>query len=411
MADIRPFKGTLYNSEKIRDLSKVVAPPYDVISPEEQEKLYNSDPYNIIHILFGKDFSEDTEKDNKYTRAANFLKTWQEEGILKKDDNGAIYIYLQEFVVDKQVKRRLGFIALLKLEEFGTETASVYPHENTLLAPKEDRYRLISSIEANLGPIFALFADEDKTIDNVLASRIKSSPIIDIVDFQGIRNKVWRISDKAAIKTITHLMRDKKLFIADGHHRYEVGLGFSKLKKDQRYGYILTYFTDLYADGIVIFPVHRMISGVSNDVLTDMEKTLEKDFVIKELLSKKDAKDFLHSTGPSQKRFVMYKGDSRFKGLSLDDNDSLDVTLLQKLIIWPLQEKMKAQKEKISIAFTKDLDYAVTEVDSGRVSLAIMLNSAKVREVQDMAFSGKRMPEKSTYFYPKVLTGLVINIF
>jgi len=410
MADIIPFKGTLYNPEKIKDLSKVVAPPYDVISPEEQDLLYNSEPHNIIRILLGKDLAEDSAKENKYTRAAEFLKDWQEEAVLKKDEGECIYIYLQEFNIDGRQRRRLGFISLLRLEEFDTERSTVYPHENTFDAPKEDRTRLIDSIQANLGPIFALFADEDKTIDGILAQETKSRPIIDIIDHQGIRNKLWRVCDKNKVQGIVRLMKDKKLFIADGHHRYEVSLAFSKINKDPKYGYILTYFTDLYADGVVVLPVHRLIADVSEGILSGLEKDLARNFIIEKIASKKDVRGFLLSAAPSEKRFVMYSS-RRFTGLILKDNDSLDVILLHDFLIEPLQKKVTSQGGKISIAFTKDLDYAVREVDKDRFSLSIMLNPTKIIQIRDTAFSGRRMPQKSTYFYPKVLTGLVINVF
>jgi len=410
MADIAPFKGTLYNPEKIRDLSKVVAPPYDVISTEEQEKLHDSDAHNIIHILFGRDLPEDNEKKNKYSRAAGFLKDWQGQGVLKKDEEDSIYVYLQEFSVDGKTRRRLGFIALLKLEDFDTEATSVYPHENTLLAPKEDRTRLISSISANLGPIFAIFGDEDRSIDKILAKEVNAQPIIDILDHHGIRNKLWRVSDKDIVGQIVRLMKNRKLFIADGHHRYEVGLAFSKVKKDPRYGRILTYFTDLYADGIMILPVHRLVAGVSDGVLSDLEKDLARHFDVEELASRGCIKGFLSEATPSRKRFVMYVR-NKFTGLIFNDNDALDVTVLHDLIVGPLQKMTEAQDGKISIDFTKDLDYAINEVDAGRFSISLILNPTDVTQVRDMALSGRRMPQKSTYFYPKVLTGLVINVF
>lgn len=410
MSDIIPFKGTRYNSEKIKNLSEVVAPPYDVISKEEQEHFYNSQPYNIIRLLLGKDLPGDNEKENKYTRAAHFLKDWQNDNFLRKDEESSIYIYMQEFSVEGKVKRRIGFLALLKLEEFDTEHASIYPHEHTFSGPKEDRTKLIAAIEANLGPIFAIFQDEEKSIDKILENSIQSQPLIDIMDYHGIKNKLWRISDKATIEKIVGLMKDKKLFIADGHHRYEAGLGFSKLKKDPKFDYILTYFTDVYGEGIVILPVHRLISGVSKDILSGLEKELAKNFIIEELNSKPDVLNFLYSRTQEEKRFVLYDG-SKFKGLVIKDSNCLDVIVLHNLVIEPLEAKVKENKEMISMDFTKDFDHAISEVDNGKYSVSIMLNPTKVTEVRDVAFSGNRMPQKSTYFYPKVLTGLVINVF
>lgn len=410
MADIIPFKGTLYNAEKIKDLSKVVAPPYDVISSDEQEMFYNSDEYNIIRILLGKDRPGDNEKENKYSRARGTLKEWQGKGVLERDKDDSLYVYQQEFAVDGKAKKRLGFMALLKLEDFDTKTSTVYPHEYTLDAPKRDRTSLLSAIEANLGPIFALFADEDKSIDAILAKETKKKPLIDIVDFHGIRNRFWRVSDKDAISRIVSLMKKEKLFIADGHHRYEVALAFSKTKKDPKYGYILTYFTDLYADGIVILPVHRLIGGVNGSMLSGLKKDLEKNFACSVLSSKEDVKAFLSGAAPSEKRFTIYSGKS-FTGLSLKDRDELDVTVLQKLVIEPLKKKAVEGNADISIDFTKDLNYAVSEIDNGRFSFSVILNPTKITQIRDTAFSGKRMPQKSTYFYPKVLTGLVINVF
>ena len=410
MAVIAPLKGTLYNPEKIKDLSKVTAPPYDVISSQEQEDLYNSDPHNIIHLLLGKELPEDNEKENKYTRARTFLDEWREKGVLKQDKEACIYAYSQEFEVEGQDKKRIGFMALLKLEDFDTETSSVHPHENTLTAPKVDRTKLISSIEANLGPVFAIFSDEEKTIDNILAREMAKQPIIDIMDHQGIRNKFWRISDKDTVGAVVRLMKDKKLFIADGHHRYEVALEFSKAKKDPKYGYILTYFTDVYGDGIVVLPTHRLLAGADDSVLSDFKDDLKKTFILEDISSKIAAGDFLSEASPSEKRFVLYiKG--KFIGLRLDNNDLLDVTVLHDLVIEPLKKKAASRGGKILIDFTKDLDYAIKMVDEGKFSVSAMLNSTKITQVRDMAFSGKRMPQKSTYFYPKVLTGLVINVF
>ncbi len=410
MADIIPFKGTLYNPQNIKDLTRVVAPPYDVISPGEQERFYNVSPYNIIRILLAKEEPGDNEKKNRYIRAARSLRDWQRSGILKKDEEDSIYIYEQQFSVEGSRKKRLGFMALLKLEEFDTDSTSVYPHEYTLDVPKRDRIALLSSIEANLGPVFALFADKDRAIGSILAREIKSNPLIDIVDFDGIRNRLWRVSDKETLKNMRSLIKKEKIFIADGHHRYEVGLAFSKTKKDPRYGYILCYFTDLYADGIVVFPVHRMVAGIDKKALLNLEEELKGHFACRGFSSRSEVKAFLSGARDSEKRFVVY-AEGRFIGLSLKDRDSLDVSVLHNLIIEPLRKRMEGSKGQIYIDFTKDFNYAINEVDKGSFSLAIMLNPTKITQIRDTAFSGRRMPQKSTYFYPKVLTGLVINVF
>jgi uncharacterized protein (DUF1015 family) len=403
MADIIPFKGTRYNLEKIKDLSKVVAPPYDVISEKEQGLLYKRDKHNIIRILLGKGLASDNENDNKYIRARKYLKAWQQKGIFKKDTNPGIYINLQEFKLDGITKRRVGFIALLKLEDFDTRKSSVYPHENTISAPKEDRTKLIQTIEANLGPVFAIFEDKDRAISRIIKNQMNSRPLVDISDNYGARNKLWRISDKKIIARLCGFMRTKKIFIADGHHRYEAALQFSKLKKDPKHGYILTYLTDLLDEGLVVLPYHRLIGGVGEG-LKPSPTDLKKHFTVKGLMSKKDAGLFLRGAKPNEARFVIYM-QKRFTGLIFKNKKDLDVNIAQNLIIDPLKN--------FFIDFTKDLDYAVGAINDRplQYDLAILMNPVKITEIRDVALSGNRMPQKSTYFYPKVLTGLVINVF
>ena len=401
MADIIPFKGARYNPEKIKAISKVVAPPYDVISEEEQSELYRRSQYNIVRMLLGKAMPGDNDKENKYTRAKNYLKAWQKNGVLKKDSEASIYINLQEFKLDGKQKRRIGFIALLKLEEFDTKKSSIYPHENTLSAPKEDRAKLIHAIEANLGPVFAIFEDRDRSISDILRKQMLSKPLVNIVDSRGIRNKFWQVCDKKIIDALCSSMKNKKIFIADGHHRYEVGLRFSKFKKDPKYGYILTYFTDLLGDGLVVLPYHRLIR-IGREQACLFPTYLEKYFHIKNLKSKKDLKAFLGKAKPSEARFVIYS-QKHFTGLMFKDKKDMDVTIAKDLIIEPLKN--------FFIDFTKDLDYAIKEVNKGKFSFAILVNPVKITEIKDVAFLGRRMPQKSTYFYPKVLTGLVINVF
>ena len=198
------------------------------------------------------------------------------------------------------------------------------------------------------------------------------------------------------------LMKHKKIFIADGHHRYEVGLAFSKFKKDPKYGYILTYFTDLLGDGLTVLPYHRLVGGLDKGGLAILEANFKKNFITKPLKSKKGLKAFLDKAGPGEARFVIYTR-KKFTGLIFRDKKDLDVTIAKNLIIDPLG--------KIVIDFTKDLDYAIKEVNKGEFNLAILVNPVKITEIRDVAFLGNRMPQKSTYFYPKVLTGLVINVF
>ena len=245
MAIIKPFRGLRYNQDIIADVSAVMTPPYDVISPQEQDRYYQRHPSNIIRLDLGKDLSGDTEKENKYTRAAEIFDTWKKNGILKQEDAPAIYVYEQEFFADNQWFVRRGFLSLVKLEPF--DKGYIYPHEQTLPGPKADRLKLTQSCQANLSSIFALFPDENNTVDTYLSTMTVAKPTMNFVDDNGVKNRLWVIKEKQAVDTLVTLMKEKPLFIADGHHRYETSLVYKeqmrkdngKLRDDLPFDYVM----------------------------------------------------------------------------------------------------------------------------------------------------------------------------
>ena len=443
MAKIIPFKGILYNKEKIRDMKDVVAPPYDVISPAEQEELYKRHENNVVRLILGKESNSDTPDNNRYTKARDSFDSWQRDSILIKDAFPSIYVYSQEYHLGEtegfEKKRRLGFIALSKLEDFGE--GKIHPHENTLAKPKEDRLKLMQHCNANFSSIFGLFSDPSKRIDSVLKDYMRHSPLYDLVDDAGMRHTLWAIRDNRAIQIITSVMSDKQVFIADGHHRYETAINYrnemrGKLPNfsgEELYNYVMMYFTNTNSEGLSILPIHRLVSNLSD---FDKKKIVEKagEFFNIEKLSfnesdEKTVKQKLFSDmkerGEKEHIFGMYLGDDDYILLTLKDEDvldrlitnlrhpswkKLDVTILHTLLIEKvLRISEKSLAEQKNITYTISGDEAIKDVKAGKYQIALFLNPTKIEEVKDVATAGEKMPQKSTFFYPKLLSGLVMN--
>ncbi|OGW01222.1 MAG: hypothetical protein A2889_00520 [Nitrospinae bacterium RIFCSPLOWO2_01_FULL_39_10] len=443
MAKIIPFKGILYNKEKIRDIKDVVAPPYDVISPAEQEELYKRHENNVVRLILGKESNSDTPDNNRYTKARDSFDSWQRDSILIKDAFPSIYVYSQEYHLGEtegfEKKRRLGLIALSKLEDFGE--GKIHPHENTLAKPKEDRLKLMQHCNANFSSIFGLFSDPSKRIDSVLKDYMRHSPLYDLVDDAGMRHTLWAIRDNRAIQIITSVMSDKQIFIADGHHRYETAINYRNEMRgklpdfsgEELYNYVMMYFTNTNSEGLSILPIHRLVSNLSD---FDKKKIVEKagEFFNIEKLSfnesdEKTVKQKLFSDikerGEKEHIFGMYLGNDEYLLLTLKDEDvldrlitnsrhpswkKLDVTILHTLLIEKvLRISEKNLAEQKNITYTISGDEAIKDVKAGKYQIALFLNPTKIEDVKDVAAAGEKMPQKSTFFYPKLITGLVMN--
>jgi len=256
MPQIKPFRGVLYNSKKV-DSPTVVAPPYDVISPQIQDELYRANEYNIIRLILGKEEAADSKRSNKYKRANRFFTKWLNNKILIQDTKPSVYVYSQEYFHKDKKRVRLGFIARMRIED--PRKSKVLPHEYTFAKPKQDRLQLIRETKANLSPIFTLFQDEGNKVISILKGAIKKRPIFDI-EYEGVRNKVWRLADKGSIKKIQAVIDDKDIYIADGHHRYEVAVSYrdEMRKKQQRqksngHNYVMMYLSPLNQKGVTVF--------------------------------------------------------------------------------------------------------------------------------------------------------------
>ncbi|HHT9125618.1 MAG TPA: DUF1015 domain-containing protein [Candidatus Brocadiia bacterium] len=429
-----PFRGIRYNLEPIEDFSKVLTPPYDVISPQDREKYYELHPHNIIRLILGKELPDDNEHENKYTRAARFLHNWLREGVFKRDICPSIYVYDQEFELEGRKFVRRGFISGVKLEEFGT--GHIYPHEQTMPGPKEDRLKLIRACKANLSPIFALYPDN--AIEGVLTDAVQhSSKAITAFDEAGVKNCFWAIDDPAIIAKIQGLMKDKPLFIADGHHRYESALAYrNELKgkhgQESAVDYIMMMCVSLNNPGLKILPTHRVIKNLPASFSLEQFKTaikdsfnvenLGKDCNVHSLIKKLHQHADKHAFGMyegKEKRFYLLLLRNEIKstlnqvqGWRHPEWKDLDVCILHDLILDKyLGIKTDENVKQDSIEYIQSEVEAVKLVNEGKYQLAFFHNPTLIEQVSRIASVRQKMPPKATYFYPKPLTGLVINSF
>jgi uncharacterized protein (DUF1015 family) len=422
---IRPFKAVIYNRDTVKDMARVVAPPYDIIPPAMQNELYRKHPENIVRLILGKIRPGDTADDNRYTRAKRDYSEWLKDRILVRDGRDAIYIYTQIYADGKKRIERTGFIALMALEMGDRRT--VLPHENTLHAPKADRLNLIRSVKANLSPIFVLYEDPAHQVLKVIRDEISGrKPFLDVT-FDRARHKVWRIDSPDAIKVIEGLMLPRNIFIADGHHRYETSRNYAneldaagadaRLKANARF--LMAYFVESDEGMLTILPAHRLIKNTGGLGLKDILERLKRHFLIRKapsltacLAGMARLKNF-HAFG-------MYAGKNDFYLLKLKDEKAIDAAISANSADWRrldvtilhlflLEHTLGIKDDEENIEYVKDPRETARFVKSGKFKIAFFLNPTKVSEVKRIASLGEKMPRKATYFYPKPLSGLVIN--
>ena len=436
MATILPFKGLRYNPEKIKDISKVITPPYDVISKKERDDYYQLHPDNIIRLILSKELPGDDQSNNKYTRSAESFDTWRKEEILKEEAEPAIYIYAQEFTLSGKKYIRRGFISLVKLEDF--QTGEIYPHEHTLAKPKEDRMNLMKACDANLSQVFTFFEDEDATISSFLHKVSEGDPNIDFTDIYGVKNSLWAIKDKAVIEALITQMKDRALFIADGHHRYETALFYRDLvngtKKEQNSNgdspadYIMMMCVSMEDPGLVILPTHRLARNVKDLDPEKIKSSLNEVFDISDMGSDCDA-DMLTqklSEDSHKHKIAMYigEGDKKFYILTLRDENLLDQILTGEYVEWKsidtgilhgviFDRALGIQAKNISksenVKYNQGVEDSVTRVNEGEYQIAFFLNPTKIGQIKEIATKRHKMPPKATYFYPKLMTGMVVR--
>lgn len=417
MPTIKPFRAWRYDARKVRDFSAVTAPPYDVISKEEQGALYRKNPHNVIRLELAKEESGDNATHNKYSRAAATLDEWKSAGVLVHDDVPALYVYVQDYKEEGKARRRLGFFAAMELDE-----KAVLKHENTLAGPKADRLTLIKATRTNLSPIFGLFEDAKGAVNKALAAATKQKPVADAMH-DGVRHRLYVESRPQVIAAVSRVLKPKPMFIADGHHRFEVACQYRDFRHAQNghgdgaYNYVMTYFADVTHNPFKIFPTHRLVKS-SGDPLPALAKLgkLEKVKSLQDILNRLDKNRV--ETKDKAYQFGVYGKKTGYHVLTLDKKnapkksagpvDALDVSALHEYVIAPVfgvREIAKSEK----IDFSRDAKAAVKKVDEGKFDTALFLRPTSLNEMIVASKKGLKMPQKSTYFWPKLVTGLAFN--
>jgi uncharacterized protein (DUF1015 family) len=439
MAEVIPFRGILYNTNKINDLADVVAPPFDVISEQEQIQFHERHPQNIIRLTLGKITENDTSTNNRYTRAAECLNKWFSDDIILLDQKPAFYLTSMEFSLEGNRVTRYGLIALIRLEPF--EKGIVLPHERTFSKVKSERLELMKTCHANFSPIFSLFSDEENRIGNKLMHVVqnKSADIV-FTDKNEQKHRLWRITDNSDHQYISDALQDKKIFIADGHHRYETALNYrdwlsthaSDFNGNHPANYVMMYLCSMEDPGLIVLPAHRMLNEVPVEKRESLIQKAKKYFDIitlpynddqhKENLSQfisiLKSNDSKHCIGvclkdcPELHLFILKPGvmENMFGDELPDVIRNIDVTVLTRLIFMELLgfDQARLDNEKL-IAYSSIAEDAVNAVSAGRHDIAFILNPTKIQQVRDIANAGLIMPRKATYFFPKVITGQVMN--
>ena len=315
MTKIKPFKAVVYNQEKIKDLSSVVCPPYDVISPAGQQHFHEKSPYNFIHILLGKDMPG----ENKYQCAGNYFKEWLKNQILIQEESPAIYFYSQQYNIQREKKTRLGFISLLHL---GEKNSNIFRHEHTRLEPKEDRLRLLKQVKANLSPIFMIFLDNQRIIQRTYQYQISDKkPFIEVVDDEKTLHRLWRVDSPEIVAKIQNSVSDENIFIADGHHRYEVACAYrdqireklgGRITGEENFNYIMAYFTNTDPRGLSILPIHRLLKSDSLIDIKNLLVSIGEYFDVEEIKDKTNFFFLMATGGRTEHLLAMYKDERYF---------------------------------------------------------------------------------------------------
>jgi uncharacterized protein (DUF1015 family) len=432
--DIKPFKAYRFNQAVVGDVGDCIAPPYDIISEQQQQQLYDSSSYNIVRIIRPKTLPGNNDKNNVYTRAAVYLADWIKQGALKMDSEEAVYAYVQDFELAGAWFQRFSFVTLGRLEPFGK---TVRAHENTMLGPRKDRLELKKATAADFGLVFLIYEDLKHIADNIIEKSVDDEPLIDFTDEQNVRHRLFPITNRQEISAIVDMMKDKSCIIADGHHRYETGLAYFELTKNSCAEYQMMAFANTCHEGLIVLATHRFVIGLEKFSFEDLIKKLEKNFeVVRFGFDSSDSeRQARHGMFAEMKAghardhntFGIYGGGGAFYTARLKDTAlmdkaaptksrawrKLDVTVLSKLV---LDEILGIDDEKLAqgtnVRYVKDSGNKskelVRQIDAGEGQVVFFMNPPKIEHIEAVADAGERMPQKSTYFYPKVFTGLTI---
>jgi uncharacterized protein (DUF1015 family) len=431
MAHIEPFRALRYDPSRV-SIPQVVTQPYDKITPEMQDGYYAASPHNLVRVILGKQHASDHEGENRYSRAARFFRDWRREGIFLQDAEPALYLYLQRFTVPggtSELERR-GIIALGRIEDYSAGV--VFRHEQTLAKPKADRLDLLRATRAHFGQLFMLYSDPAGEIDGLLEAG--GTPELETQDEYGVLHRVWKIADPRLVGLVRDTMRDRKLVIADGHHRYETALNY---RNEQRaaglvgqpgipapHELVMMTLINMDSPGLVILPTHRVVHGLESFSAAAFRERACAYFSVEEVDASVDtarAAVILREAGRIGTALLAVAADrvflldrpkpvssNVFAGLSLRQQ-SLDVVQLHKCLLEDVLDISEdAIREQKNVRYIRDIGESMAQVRSGAANVAFLMNPVRISQVRDIAFAGEVLPQKSTDFYPKLLTGLTI---
>ena len=431
--DIKPFRAYRFNNDVVGNAGDCIAPPYDVIDSSMQDDLYNRNSCNVVRAIKGKPATDDSSDNNVYTRAAEYLENAVESGALVQEENEAIYAYVQDFEIAGQTFERSGMIACGKLRKFGE---GVQPHEKTLEGPKADRLNLTRATACQLGQIFMLYDDPTHVDRTIVSEAMKKEPVIDTTDEHDVRHRLFVVDDPDSVAAFTSMMADKQAVIADGHHRYETALNYWAETQNEQAAWQMMTFVNMHNEGLVIQPTHRLLVHMDNFDAAALLDELKAEFEITEFSYANPAEHTqarsqmfdIMAANANQNIFGFYAGTKAFYAVKLKDSKfmaeacpamsdaakKLDVNVLHTLI---LERHLKICDAKLAseshLVYIKDLgdaiDKSIAQVDSGNSQGVFFMNATRIEQVQAVAAAGEKMPQKSTFFYPKIFSGLTIR--
>jgi uncharacterized protein (DUF1015 family) len=429
MAKIFPFQALRYDPAKT-SVQHVVTQPYDKISPAMQDRYYAASPYNLVRIILGKAQPGDSEQQNVYTRATASLKAWRESGVIAQDREPSIYLYTQTFTVPGDASgvrpERRGFIAAGQLEAYDQKV--IHRHEQTLSKPKADRLNLLQATQAHFGQIFMLYSDPAGEVDGVLSQT--RPPDIEVTDEYDVVHRLWKVSDPTTIESVQRAMSDKKLIIADGHHRYETALNYRNEMRqktgksgDAPYERVMMTLVNMDSPGLVVLPTHRVVVGLEGFDLAAILQRLQKHFNVEKLEAVSDLKRatiLLRDAGRDRTALLAVTADAWYLLRARENQQSdslagqseqqrtLDVVQLHKLVLEETLGMSEADiRDQKHLKYVREAQDAVQEIRSG-ANVAFLMNPVRMQQVKDIAFRGEVLPQKSTDFFPKLLSGMTI---
>lgn len=428
MADVVPFRALRYDIAKVGDLSEVVTPPYDVIDPRLQQRLHDANPHNFIRLELGRDEPGDDQTRNKYTRAAELLDQWRRQGVLVPDSRPALYLHTQTFRTEYGEHTRAGFLARVRVEPFGT--GRIFPHEQTLPGPKKDRLALYRATGCNLSPVFALYPDPENLVLRAVEAGLRDRTPLEAVDHLGVVHRLWPVHDEAAHTRVRGLMADKPLFIADGHHRYETSVAYREALRaegadldadpDHPANFALMMLVGMSDPGLLILPTHRLVSGLPGLRMERLAALLAPEFEVRPAQGPENAWDEVERNGDQDVLAFGTVADNQWCVARLRSDDTMDrlapehsadwralgVSVLHVLV---LKHLLAPEFPDTACRYVHTLREVRDDVDARASDLVALVPPATMEHVAAIASRLEKMPAKSTYFYPKLLSGLVVN--